>query len=59
MKVRVCNRCEMPVERTDTPGYDYYCPEHDEDLFEFETMLIDDIWVNESSDGIINEFLNG
>lgn len=38
-QVRVCRRCRTPVIATDTPGYSYCCPEHDEDLYEFETEL--------------------
>lgn len=34
---RVCSRCRTPVTETTTQGYAYYCPEHDEDLYEFET----------------------
>lgn len=59
MKVRVCNRCETPVKRTETPGYAYYCPWHDEDLYEFETVVIEDFRELGSRDGIINEILNG
>lgn len=33
----VCRRCGSTVTTTDTPGYSYYCPRHDEDLYEFET----------------------
>lgn len=40
-QVRVCRRCHTPVIETDTPGYSYCCPEHDEDLYEFETELED------------------
>lgn len=39
-KVRRCRRCFSPVESTDTPDYSFYCPEHDEDLYEFETILV-------------------
>lgn len=34
---RVCSRCRTPVTETTTQGYEFYCPEHDEDLYEFET----------------------
>lgn len=37
----VCKRCGSPVTVTDTPGYSYYCPKHDEDLYEFETDEIE------------------
>jgi Lar family restriction alleviation protein len=43
MKVRVCKRCKKPVESTETPGYSYYCPKHDEDLYEFETEIVEGI----------------
>lgn len=59
MKVRVCNRCETPVKPTKTPGYAYYCTEHDEDLYEFETVVVEDFRELGSRDGISNEILNG
>lgn len=37
---RVCRRCHTAVRDTDIPGYSYYCPEHDEDLYEFETVFL-------------------
>ena len=38
MKYRRCNRCNSRVsERKVSPGYAFYCPEHDEDLYTFET----------------------
>ena len=34
----VCARCETPVSFTDvSSGYFAVCPQHDEDLFQFET----------------------
>lgn len=41
MEVRVCKRCKTAVIPTDTPGYACACPEHDEDLYSFETELVD------------------
>lgn len=38
--VRVCSRCGTRVKKTTTPGYKFYCPEHDEDLYEFETEVV-------------------
>lgn len=35
--VRVCNRCGTRVKKTNVTGYRFYCPECDEDLYEFET----------------------
>lgn len=35
--VRVCNRCGIRVKKTTVTGYRFYCPECDEDLYEFET----------------------
>ena len=40
-KIRVCRRCRTAVIPTTTPDYAYACPEHDEDLYEFETELVD------------------
>ena len=40
-KIRVCRRCRTAVIPTTTPDYTYACPEHDEDLYEFETELAD------------------
>ena len=37
---RVCSRCGTRVEPTPVEDYDWYCPNHDEDLFNFETELI-------------------
>ncbi len=39
--IRVCRRCRTAVIPTTTPDYAYACPEHDEDLYEFETELAD------------------
>lgn len=39
---RVCRRCRTEVTKTTTPDYSYYCPEHDEDLYEFETEIVED-----------------
>lgn len=41
MKLRVCRRCGTAVNKSEVIGYKYYCPNHDEDLFEHETFLID------------------
>ena len=40
-QIRVCRRCRKAVINTRTPDYSYACPEHDEDLYEFETELAD------------------
>ena len=40
-KIRVCRRCRKAVITTRTPDYFCACPEHDEDLYEFETELAD------------------
>lgn len=39
--IRICRRCKAPVLHTDTPGYSYCCPSHDEDLYEFETDTVE------------------
>lgn len=39
--IRVCRRCHTAVIPTKTPGYAFACPEHDEDLYDFETELVD------------------
>ena len=41
MKLRVCWRCGTAVKKSKVYGYRFYCPNHEEDLFEFETYLID------------------
>ena len=41
MKVRVCSRCGTVVTKSPVKGYLWYCPEHDEDLFGFETEVIE------------------
>lgn len=38
--VRVCSRCGVRVEVSPLKDYDYYCPNHDEDLFSFETEFV-------------------
>ncbi|OQA85948.1 MAG: hypothetical protein BWY31_01567 [Lentisphaerae bacterium ADurb.Bin242] len=40
-QIRVCKRCRKAVTVTRTPDYSYACPEHDEDLYEFETEFAD------------------
>lgn len=40
-QIRVCKRCRKAVITTRTPDYFCACPEHDEDLYEFETELAD------------------
>lgn len=35
---RLCRRCHTPVTKSEVDGYSYYCPEHDEDLYDFETI---------------------
>ena len=37
MKTRGCRRCGTPVKKSPVKGYPWFCPEHYEDLFEFET----------------------
>ena len=38
--IHICNRCHSIVRKKNvSKGYKYYCPECDEDLFEFETMF--------------------
>lgn len=40
MATRLCNRCDTPViYATVSSGYACVCPEHDEDLYLFETYL--------------------
>ena len=41
MKIRVCRRCRTPVKKSPVVGYPWFCPEHYEDLFEFETEVIE------------------
>ena len=40
MKIRVCRRCRTPVKKSFVVGYPWFCPEHYEDLFDFETEEI-------------------
>jgi len=41
--VIICSRCATVVTFKDvTPGYFAVCPEHDEDLFTFETVEVID-----------------
>ncbi len=38
MTTIVCARCKAPVQFDEvSPDYYAYCPEHDEDLYQFET----------------------
>ena len=41
MKIRVCRRCRTPVKKSFVVGYPWFCPEHYEDLFDFETEVIE------------------
>lgn len=41
MKKRVCLRCGNEVEKSELADYSYQCFECDEDLFEFETEVIE------------------
>ena len=41
MKIRVCRRCRPRVKKSFVVGYPWFCPEHYEDLFEFETEVIE------------------
>lgn len=36
----VCRRCGSPVLMSINPEYSWYCPEHDEDLYLFETCYL-------------------
>ena len=41
MSSYICKRCETPVVYTNiSPGYFAVCPEHDEDLYMFETVKV-------------------
>lgn len=38
--IHICNRCHSIVSKKNvSKGYKYYCPDCDEDLYEFETMF--------------------
>ena len=41
MKIRVFRRCRTRVKKSFVVGYPWFCPEHYEDLFEFETEVIE------------------
>ena len=41
MKIRVCRRCRTHVKKSFVVGYPWFCPEHYEDLFDFETEFIE------------------
>ena len=41
MKIRVCRRCRTPVKKSFVVCYPWFCPEHYEDLFDFETEVIE------------------
>ena len=40
--MRVCTRCNSEVEKEKEPSIDYpfYCPNCDENLYEFETSVV-------------------
>lgn len=38
LKGIVCARCGSVVFKSEVDGYYAYCPYHDEDLYEFETI---------------------
>ena len=40
--IRVCHRCGTKVKKSQLHNYSYYCPKHDEDLYEFETDVIEE-----------------
>lgn len=42
MEKRYCKRCGAAVEKSPVEGYSWYCPEHDEDLYNFETITEDE-----------------
>lgn len=54
--VRVCRRCHTKVTPSEVDGYSWYCPEHDEDLYDFETEMID-AW--EEGKERIQKFMDG
>lgn len=41
MNERYCNRCDSKVSESDLDEYSYQCFECDEDLYEFETYLLE------------------
>lgn len=41
MEIRVCLRCGNKVEESELKDYSYQCLECDEDLFEFETEIVE------------------
>jgi DNA-directed RNA polymerase subunit RPC12/RpoP len=41
MLKRICSRCGNEVVESEVEGYQYQCVECDEDLYTFETELID------------------
>jgi len=44
MKATVCSRCQTPVVFDNvSSGYYAVCPNHDEDLYEFETRTLDSL----------------
>ena len=50
MKVRVCRRCGTVVQKSKLPQYAFYCPEHDEDLYSFETFIKEEKHEKKSTD---------
>lgn len=40
--IRVCRRCGSKVRKSDLEEYSYQCDECDEDLYEFETELVEE-----------------
>ena len=41
-RIRVCRRCGSKVRKSDLEEYSYQCDECDEDLYEFETELVEE-----------------
>lgn len=40
---RICNRCGLEVEPETILEYPWYCPECDENMYKFETKLVDEV----------------
>lgn len=56
--VVVCGRCESEVQFSEvSPGYFGYCPNHDEDLWEWETETVNKTFKQIDSEIIARIFL--
>ena len=42
LRIRICKRCGCEVCKSNLNQYDYQCLHCDEDLFDFETIVIED-----------------